>query len=193
MVCQQCGSYMHRVQRRGWSERIRYQATFCCTRCEAEARRPQSWMLFVVPQACCPLCGSQRLTPLESRDRIDRMYRNPLSYLQRFLGAPLYHCFGCRLQFYDLRPLPHSVVASPVSTAPLSTVSLPRLRRSSTAPQPAAIPSVVQSGEKGNPAGAVSARGAAAGKASPSPAQPVSVAEKAVAPQGIGAGEAGAT
>jgi hypothetical protein len=191
MICQQCGSHMHRVPRRGWSERIRYQATFRCSRCEAEATRPRSWMLFVVPQACCPLCGSQRLTPLESRDRIDRMYRNPISYLQRFLGAPLYHCFRCRLQFYDRRELADSVVNSSV-TAPVSTVSLPRLRRGPIARNHGATPTVVQSGDMLEPA-QTAKQAAAVGGASALPRHAAPLTEEAGASQRIVAGDAEAS
>jgi len=31
------------------------------------------------------------------------MLLNPLRYMQRFVGAPLYHCEFCRIQFYDVR------------------------------------------------------------------------------------------
>jgi hypothetical protein len=40
---------------------------------------------------------------LKRRDGIDRMYRGGLSLLHRLLGGKLYHCWFCRLQFYDLR------------------------------------------------------------------------------------------
>jgi hypothetical protein len=38
------------------------------------------------------------------RDHIDDMSYRPSSIIQRLLGGQLYHCIGCRLQFYDLRP-----------------------------------------------------------------------------------------
>jgi hypothetical protein len=41
----------------------------------------------------------------KKRDTVDTMNRNPLRQLQRLMGAHLYHCDSCRLQFYDLRPL----------------------------------------------------------------------------------------
>jgi hypothetical protein len=31
------------------------------------------------------------------------MYKNPISYLQKFFGGSLHWCPFCRLQFYDLR------------------------------------------------------------------------------------------
>jgi len=43
------------------------------------------------------------LKKLRGLDRIDPIYKNPLSYLQRFLGGSLHWCPLCRLQFYDRR------------------------------------------------------------------------------------------
>ena len=44
-----------------------------------------------------------RVEKMRGVDRIDRMYRNPFSYLQKFVGASLHWCPLCRLQFYDRR------------------------------------------------------------------------------------------
>lgn len=55
---------------------------------------------------------------LRSVDKIDRMYKNPLSYWQKFLGAELFWCPSCRLQYYDLRkrlPSESSKPSEPVS------------------------------------------------------------------------------
>jgi hypothetical protein len=43
------------------------------------------------------------LTILAKRDRVDAMNHNIFRHFQRFLGASLYHCWRCRVQFYDLR------------------------------------------------------------------------------------------
>ncbi|HWB96023.1 MAG TPA: hypothetical protein VG672_04960 [Bryobacteraceae bacterium] len=40
---------------------------------------------------------------MAARDHIDPMYRSILSWIQRWMGAPLFHCRYCRIQFYDLR------------------------------------------------------------------------------------------
>jgi DNA-directed RNA polymerase subunit RPC12/RpoP len=53
--------------------------------------------------ARCPRCGTRRLRQLKKIDHIETMYKNPLSRLQKFIGAPLLYCFRCRLQFYDYR------------------------------------------------------------------------------------------
>jgi hypothetical protein len=57
--------------------------------------------------ANCPRCANLDLTILKKRDRIDKLNRNPLRLMQRALGARLYHCWRCRLQFYDLRRPAH--------------------------------------------------------------------------------------
>jgi DNA-directed RNA polymerase subunit RPC12/RpoP len=53
----------------------------------------------------CPRCSGRELAILKKRDRIDKLNGNPLRLVQRFFGASLYYCRGCRLQFYDLRSL----------------------------------------------------------------------------------------
>lgn len=53
----------------------------------------------------CPRCAVGELEILKKRDHIDKMNRNPLRLVQRYFGARLYYCWGCRLQFYDLRTL----------------------------------------------------------------------------------------
>jgi hypothetical protein len=55
--------------------------------------------------ARCPECGNSALGVQPCRDPIERLFRHPLSYLQKFLAAPLLYCPFCRLQFYDSRPL----------------------------------------------------------------------------------------
>ena len=62
------------------------------------------WYLFLFGRKSrCPRCGSFRVEKLRGVDHIDPMYKNPLSYLQKFFGAGLHWCPFCRLQFYDLR------------------------------------------------------------------------------------------
>jgi cytoskeletal protein CcmA (bactofilin family) len=68
----------------------------------------------------CPVCGTEKLYLRASRDKIDRMYQTPARRLQQLLGARLYHCWVCRIQFYDMGEL-----AAPAAEA---------------APEPAAVP-----------------------------------------------------
>jgi hypothetical protein len=41
------------------------------------------------------------------------MYKNPLSYLQKWVGGHLHWCPFCRLQFYDIRKKAPSTKRSP--------------------------------------------------------------------------------
>ncbi len=52
---------------------------------------------------CCPRCGRTDLRKRRERDYVDPMMYNPLRYGQRLLGAALWHCEYCRIQFYDVR------------------------------------------------------------------------------------------
>jgi DNA-directed RNA polymerase subunit RPC12/RpoP len=80
-----------------------FEARLQCSQCGRDYRVERSWTFFLGPYARCPSCGDYAVQPLRGRDPIDRMWLNPISYLQRFLFAPLYHCALCRLQFYDWR------------------------------------------------------------------------------------------
>jgi hypothetical protein len=51
----------------------------------------------------CPRCHSVDLSVLRRRDGIDKMQRGIFNLLHRIGGGKLYHCWFCRLQFYDLR------------------------------------------------------------------------------------------
>jgi hypothetical protein len=55
--------------------------------------------------AKCPKCSSKDLVALRRVDGVDKMRRGPLNLLHRLLGGQLYHCWFCRLQFYDCRPI----------------------------------------------------------------------------------------
>ena len=52
----------------------------------------------------CPSCGSERLAVRTERDPIDRLYQTPSDMVRRLFVADmtLYHCYVCRLQFYDV-------------------------------------------------------------------------------------------
>jgi hypothetical protein len=94
---------MHR-RRRGFFERFLHAAVYICPDCRHEAPVSQ---LRVHPglslTTCCPRCANTRLKRLPKRDHIEGLYRNPISHIQAWFGAPLYYCQYCRLQFYDFR------------------------------------------------------------------------------------------
>ncbi len=98
--CALCGAELVRIRRNGWT-RLWYVALFRCRQCERDIGFGR-WRRFSI-HCHCPKCGNEKLTRLRKRDRIELMYRNPISFFQKFVGAPLWHCEPCRLQFYDLR------------------------------------------------------------------------------------------
>jgi hypothetical protein len=105
LMCNVCGqAAMQRSHRQSLAERLFYLATYKCRECGAKqgAMRPAFVLLSL--RCRCPQCGDPDVSRLRQRDRIDRIYKNPISLAQALLGAPLYHCSHCRLQFYDYRP-----------------------------------------------------------------------------------------
>jgi hypothetical protein len=51
----------------------------------------------------CPQCHSVDLTVLRRRDGVDRMRSGIINLFNKVAGGKLYHCWFCRLQFYDVR------------------------------------------------------------------------------------------
>ena len=111
--CLICGGNLVRV-RRTFREKFIYHAILKCRKCNSRETRDQ-WFLFLFGRISrCPRCGSFRVDKLRSVDRIDPMYKNPLSYLQKYFGGSVHWCPFCRLQFYDVR----TRVPAPKRTAP---------------------------------------------------------------------------
>ncbi len=103
MSCIVCGGSLHRC-RRSLLERLLYEAVVRCSGCQRRFTAGQSWTFMFRTYVNCPKCGQTRLDRRRTQDGIDRVYKSPLSWLQRFLFAPIYHCRDCRIQFYDWRP-----------------------------------------------------------------------------------------
>ncbi len=98
--CDQCGAELVRIRRNAWT-RLWFIAVYRCRECERYTRLGRLQRLSF--HCRCPNCGNEKLTRLRKRDRIELMYRNPVSFFQRYMGAPLWHCEPCRMQFYDMR------------------------------------------------------------------------------------------
>jgi DNA-directed RNA polymerase subunit RPC12/RpoP len=98
-----------------------YVAVYECRQCKTRKPEPRWYAMFLGDYPRCPRCGTYRLTRLASRDPIDGMRKGVFSFVQRLLGAGLYHCRYCRLQFYDLRspvaPEPKERAAAPLAGA----------------------------------------------------------------------------
>ena len=100
--CVSCGGVLIRV-RRTFRQKFIYHAVLKCKKCGRREFRDQWYLFLFGNKSRCPRCGSFRVEKLRGVDHIDPMYKNPLSYLQKFFGAGLHWCPFCRLQFYDLR------------------------------------------------------------------------------------------
>ena len=100
MNCVSCGGVLLRV-RRTFAQKVKYQSVLKCKAC---GRLEGLWYLFLLGRRShCPRCWSVKLQKFSKVDHIEGMYKNPISYLQKWFGANLYCCPFCRLQFYDLR------------------------------------------------------------------------------------------
>ena len=98
---------VERVHRQGW-ERWAYRKMYKCRRCGRRESVPRSVAFWFGGGAKCPQCGNAHVS-LEHRDHALRLSKNPLLLAQRIIGAKLYQCGECHIQFYDRRnPAQHS-------------------------------------------------------------------------------------
>lgn len=104
MMCPACGEARMRRRRRGFFERFVHAAVYFCPVCGHEVPVSQAAVYPILSRvARCPRCSNTRLKQFEKRDHIEKLYGNPVSRIQEWLGAPLLYCSFCRLQFYDFR------------------------------------------------------------------------------------------
>ena len=121
--CGKCGGTLVRVPRK-FHQKFVYHAVLTCKDCGGREERDQ-WFLFLFGKTSrCPRCGSFRVEKLRGVDHIDPMYKNPLSYLQKYFGGNLHWCPFCRLQFYDIRQRVPAPKRPPAPAAP-KTVPTP--------------------------------------------------------------------
>jgi hypothetical protein len=117
--CASCGGDLVRVPRT-FLQKFAYFAVFTCRKCEARQTLDQ-WFLFMFGRTSrCPRCGGFKVKKLREVDDIDPMYKNPISYLQKWFGGSIHWCPACRLQFYDVRtrmPSPKTSVPVPPRAA----------------------------------------------------------------------------
>ena len=58
---------------------------------------------IVSPRSACPECHTQKVFRRIRPDKIDPMIKSFSSIVRGLLGGTLYHCYYCRIQFYDSR------------------------------------------------------------------------------------------
>jgi hypothetical protein len=86
---------------RGFLQRLAYRRLWACPCGRTRRIEPRPLYSLV---ARCPKCGGVDLRRRSERDRIDRLLKNPFRIAQMLVGASLYHCQLCRIQFHDVRP-----------------------------------------------------------------------------------------
>jgi hypothetical protein len=108
-ACPRCGNPLDRVHR-SLAGRLFLRRVLRCNSCGFQLRKWRTPMAatrtFVFSRHTrCVQCGNPRVRRLQTRDRIDRMSRHPVSVLFGLFRAPIYYCNPCRLQYRDLRPM----------------------------------------------------------------------------------------
>jgi len=101
-VCSNCQGKLRRVHRT-LAEKLRYAAVYECHQCGERVPERRWFSVYGGEYPRCPRCGTYRLTRMCSRDRIDSMQKGLVNFVQKMMGAELYHCRYCRVQFYDVR------------------------------------------------------------------------------------------
>lgn len=102
LSCRECGGTLRRSKRR-FLNRWRYLEAYRCTGCGAKYHVTFGSRLKLARYAKCPKCRYQDITPMRRVDKIDKMRGGLFNLIHRIMGGQLYHCWFCRLQFYDLR------------------------------------------------------------------------------------------
>ena len=103
LTCRECGASLRRSKRR-WFERFQYLEAYRCEKCRARYHVTLASRLQLSRFAKCPKCRYQDIKALKRVDKIDRMRGGLFNLIHKLMGGKLYHCWFCRLQFYDFRP-----------------------------------------------------------------------------------------
>src|SRR5450631_601185 len=103
--CLSCHGRLHAVHRNGW-QRFIYRSLYRCSKCGLAEPHRRGWCrIHIARIANCPRCGCRDLKVFRKRDRVEGFQSSVWRRVQSWLGAKLYYCHICRLQFYDLRPM----------------------------------------------------------------------------------------
>jgi len=106
-MCRRCRGRLHREHRRWWQKLV-HRSIYVCDDCGAQDPHPHKYVRYFSIHPQCPRCCSDDLKVHGKLDRVDTLQSGFFRRIQSWVRAPLYYCDRCRLQFYDLRPLPRS-------------------------------------------------------------------------------------
>ena len=101
--CAECGATLRRSRRR-LSDRFWYLAAYRCQGCGARYQLSVASRVQLARWAKCPRCRQQNIRAIRRIDPIDFKRGGVLNFFHKVCGGQLYHCWLCRLQFYDFRP-----------------------------------------------------------------------------------------
>ncbi len=121
--CRSCLGPLYR-QRRNWPQCLQYSSLYQCGQCGQFTPESRNWLLLdLSPTVSCPRCTTPKLKIQRKRDSIEGFQRGLWRWVQGLMGAKLYYCRPCRLQFYDLRrrqPDVESIVQESLQDQPVS-------------------------------------------------------------------------
>ena len=101
--CPHCHKRLVRVHR-GMLHKLFYTDMYICSGCTRRVGLWRSTLIFLFSRhSRCIQCGSHAVHRVAKWDRVDRFTRNLLGLAQSLVGAPIFRCGGCRLQYLDWR------------------------------------------------------------------------------------------
>ena len=104
LTCPHCRKRLLHVRRRP-VEKLLYSDMYACSACKKRVGARRASLLFLFSKHTrCIKCGSSEVARLAKPDRVDQFTANRWGLVQRLLGAPVWRCSPCRIQFYDWRP-----------------------------------------------------------------------------------------
>jgi len=106
--CPNCERHLSRFHRSRLQKLI-YAEILRCGKCGFVSRRLHLFlrvavMSHVSAYTRCVRCGTPHVVRAKKRDRMESLSNGLWSRVHQILGAPIYRCIGCRLQYYDWRP-----------------------------------------------------------------------------------------
>ena len=85
-------------------ERLVIAQAYRCAECRSRVRVTKWRSLLDRRYVCCPRCKGHDVQVLPRIDPVEHLDRHLHRFVHKWLGAPLFYCRFCRLQFFDRRP-----------------------------------------------------------------------------------------